>query len=68
MSNVPYYLDKGRSGYRYGHGSITDGVLKDGLWDAFNNIHMGGCAEDCAVRYNITRKDQDAYAIESYRR
>jgi len=68
MSNVPYYLDKARTGYKYGHGGITDGVLKDGLWDSFHNIHMGNCAEDCAVRYNISRKDQDTYAIESYRR
>jgi len=68
MSNSPYYLDKGRSGYKYGHGQVTDAILKDGLWDVYNNIHMGMCAEDCATRYKISREDQDAYAIESYRR
>ena len=68
MSQVPYYLDKARNGYRLGHGQITDGLVKDGLWDVYNNYHMGNAAELCAKEYNITREEQDEYAIESYRR
>lgn len=68
MSNVPYYLDKARNGYRLGHGQITDGLVKDGLWDVYNDYHMGNAAELCASTHNITREDQDAFAIESYTR
>jgi acetyl-CoA C-acetyltransferase len=68
MSNVPFYLDKARNGYRLGHGSITDGLVKDGLWDVYNDYHMGSAAELCAVDCNISREDQDAYAVESYKR
>ena len=68
MSNVPYYLDKGRNGYRLGHGAVTDGLVKDGLWDVYKDYHMGNAAELCAAEMNITRADQDAYAIESYKR
>eukprot|EP00922_Rhytidocystis_sp_ex-Travisia-forbesii_P010454 GHVS01015318.1.p1 GENE.GHVS01015318.1~~GHVS01015318.1.p1 ORF type:complete len:411 (+),score=81.10 GHVS01015318.1:60-1292(+) len=69
MSNVPYYLSKARSGgYRYGHGSMLDGVLHDGLWDPYNQIHMGKCAENTASNLRIGRVDQDVYAVESYRR
>ena len=68
MSNVPYYLDKARNGYRLGHGQITDGLVKDGLWDVYNDYHMGSAAELCAETCNITREDQDNYAIESYQR
>ncbi|MFD0794495.1 acetyl-CoA C-acyltransferase [Mucilaginibacter litoreus] len=68
MSNVPYYLDKARNGYRLGHGQITDGLVKDGLWDVYNDFHMGSAAELCAVDCNISREDQDAFAIESYKR
>lgn len=68
MSNVPYYLDKARNGYRLGHGQITDGLVKDGLWDVYNDYHMGSAAELCAVECNISREDQDAFAIESYKR
>lgn len=68
MSNVPYYLDKARNGYRLGHGQITDGLVKDGLWDVYNNYHMGNAAELCATECKITREDQDQYAIESYKR
>jgi acetyl-CoA C-acetyltransferase len=68
MSNVPYYLDKARNGYRLGHGQITDGLVKDGLWDVYNDYHMGSAAELCAVTCNITREDQDNFAIESYKR
>lgn len=68
MSNVPYYLDKARSGYRLGHGQLTDGLVKDGLWDVYNDYHMGSAAELCAVEHHITREDQDNYAISSYKR
>ncbi len=68
MSNVPYYLDKARSGYRLGHGQLTDGIVKDGLWDVYNDYHMGNAAELCAKECNITRADQDEFAIESYKR
>src|SRR6201746_2149945 len=68
MSNVPYYLDKARTGYRLGNGQITDGLLKDGLWDVYNDFHMGSAAELCAVECNVSREQQDAYAIESYQR
>ncbi len=68
MSNVPYYLDKARTGYRLGHGQLTDGLVKDGLWDVYNDYHMGSAAELCAEECSITRQDQDAFAIESYKR
>ncbi|KHJ39527.1 acetyl-CoA acetyltransferase [Pedobacter glucosidilyticus] len=68
MSNVPYYLDKARNGYRLGHGQLTDGLVKDGLWDVYNNYHMGSAAELCASECNISREEQDAYAIQSYKR
>lgn len=68
MSNVPYYLDKARNGFRLGHGQITDGLVKDGLWDVYNDYHMGSAAELCAVNHNISREDQDNFAIKSYKR
>src|SRR6195952_5438014 len=68
MSNVPYYLDKARNGYRLGHGQITDGLVKDGLWDVYNDYHMGSAAELCAVDCNVTREEQDAFAIECLKR
>lgn len=68
MSNVPYYLDKARNGYRLGHGQITDGLVKDGLWDVYNDYHMGSAAELCATACNISREAQDDFAIESYKR
>jgi acetyl-CoA C-acetyltransferase len=68
MSMVPFYVPKGRSGYGYGHGEFLDGVVKDGLWDSFDNHHMGICAEKCASDYNISREDQDAHAIQSCKR
>lgn len=68
MSNVPYYLDKARTGYRLGNGEIIDGLVKDGLWDVYNDYHMGSAAELCASECNISREEQDAYAIESYKR
>ena len=68
MSNVPYYMDKARNGYRLGHGQITDGLVKDGLWDVYNDFHMGNAGELCAREHHITREEQDAFAIESYNR
>jgi len=68
MSNVPYYLDKARNGYRLGHGQITDGLVKDGLWDVYNDYHMGSAAELCATECNISRETQDNFAITSYKR
>ena len=68
MSNVPFYLDKARNGYRLGHGQITDGLVKDGLWDVYNDYHMGSAAELCASECNISREEQDNFAIESYKR
>ena len=68
MSNVPYYVDKARSGYRLGHGQLTDGMLKDGLWDVYNDYHMGNAAELCARECNISRAEQDEFAISSYQR
>lgn len=68
MSNVPYYLDKARNGYRLGHGQITDGLVKDGLWDVYNNYHMGNATELCASTNNISREAQDEFAINSYKR
>jgi acetyl-CoA C-acetyltransferase len=68
MSNVPYILEKARNGYRMGHGQIIDGMIKDGLWDVYNDFHMGNAAEICAKEYSITREMQDEYATMSYRR
>lgn len=68
MSNVPYYLDKARTGYRLGHGQLTDGLLKDGLWDVYNDYHMGSAAELCASECGISREAQDDFAISSYKR
>ena len=68
MSNIPYYVPKAREGYRYGHGEMLDGLLKDGLWDAYDGHHMGMCAENCADKHGFSREEQDEYAIESYKR
>jgi len=68
MSNVPYYLSKARTGYKLGNDLLIDGLVEDGLWDVYNNYHMGSAAELCATECNISREDQDAYAIESYKR
>jgi acetyl-CoA C-acetyltransferase len=68
MSNVPYMLDKARNGYRMGHGQITDLMILDGLWDVYNNFHMGNAGELCASKYNITRQQQDDFAVLSYKR
>ena len=68
MSNTPFYMDKARFGYKLGHGNVIDGILKDGLWDVYNDFHMGNAAEICANECNISREQQDEYAVESYKR
>jgi acetyl-CoA C-acetyltransferase len=68
MSNVPYYLDKARTGYRMGNGTLVDGMIFDGLWDPYNNVHMGNCGDACAKEYKFSREEQDEFAKESYRR
>lgn len=68
MSQAPYYLDKARTGYKYGNGQVIDGLTKDGLIDVYNNYPMGNAAELCAKEYNISREDQDAFAINSYKK
>ncbi len=68
MSNVPYYLDKARSGYKMGNGTVIDGMIKDGLWDVYNDFHMGSAAEICAKDMKITREMQDDFAENSYKK
>ncbi|MBF8296189.1 MAG: atoB [Bacteroidetes bacterium] len=68
MSNSPYLLDKARDGYRMGHGKIIDSMIKDGLWDVYNDYHMGNAAEICARECAISREAQDEFAILSYKR
>ncbi len=68
MSNVPYYLREARTGYRMGDGKLVDGMIFDGLWDPYNDFHMGMAGELCAKKYELTRNAQDDYARESYAR
>ncbi len=68
MSNIPYYIPKARYGYKYGNGEIVDGLLKDGLWEVYNEFAMGNCGDHTAKEMGITREEQDNYAIESYKR
>ncbi|MBI1994315.1 MAG: acetyl-CoA C-acyltransferase, partial [Deltaproteobacteria bacterium] len=68
MSNAPYLLDKARGGYRMGNGTLVDSLIKDGLWDVYNDFHMGAAAELCAEKFKITREEQDEFAILSYQR
>jgi len=68
MSNIPFYIPNARKGFRYGHGQFLDGLIHDGLWDVYNNVHMGNCGEICAETHNISRADQDAFATASFKR
>ena len=68
MSNVPYYLPKAREGYRMGDKQVIDGMIYDGLWDVYNDFHMGNAAELCAKENNISREEQDEFARLSYER
>lgn len=68
MSQAPYYLEKARTGYKYGHGQIIDGIVKDGLTDVYNAYLMGNAADQCAVDCNVSREEQDEFAINSYKK
>jgi len=68
MSRSPFLLDKAREGYRLGNGKLIDSMVHDGLWDVYNNLHMGDCAELCAKERKISRAEQDQFAIESYQK
>ncbi len=68
MSNAPYLIPGARSGYRLGNATLIDSMVTDGLWDVYNDIHMGSCAEKCAKDFNFSREELDQFAIESYNR
>lgn len=68
MTLSPYLLPKARAGYRMGNGEIIDSMVYDGLWDVYNNFHMGSCAESCARDFKFTREELDAFAVESYKK
>jgi acetyl-CoA C-acetyltransferase len=68
MSNCPYLLPKARTGYRLGNGILVDSMVHDGLWDKYNDYHMGNTGENVAERYKITRNEQDEYAVSSHRK
>lgn len=68
MTNIPYYIPKARYGYKYGHGELLDGLMKDGLWEVYNEFPMGNCADNTAREMGISREAQDDYAINSYKR
>ncbi len=68
MSQIPYYVPRARFGYKYGSAQLVDGLEKDGLEDVYNRCAMGLCADQTAVKYNITREQQDAFAISSYQK
>ncbi|MCJ1371827.1 hypothetical protein MMC20_003047 [Loxospora ochrophaea] len=68
MSRVPYYLPRSSGMPPFGEFKCEDGLIKDGLWDVYNQFHMGVCAEETAKKYNVSRQDQDAYAIQSFKR
>ena len=68
MSNAPYLLPKARTGLRLGHAEVIDSMIKDGLWEVYNDFHMGSCAEACARDFNFTREEIDEYSIRSYKK
>jgi acetyl-CoA C-acetyltransferase len=68
MSQAPYLAQGVRDGLRLGHGKLVDSMILDGLWDPYNDLHMGNCAELCASEYKFSREEQDAFSVESYRR
>jgi len=68
MSNAPYLLSKARNGYKLGHGELLDSLITDGLWDVYNNVHMGNCAESCAKEFAFKREELDEYAINSFKK
>ena len=68
MTRAPFLLEKARQGYRLGHGELTDSLIKDGLWDVYNQFHMGNAGELCAATYRLSRQEVDDFALESYSR
>ena len=68
MTRAPYLLENARQGYKLGHKELVDSLIKDGLWDVYNNFHMGDGGELCARKYRLTRQEVDDFALESYRR
>lgn len=68
MSLAPRYVEGSRNGSKFGHTTLVDGMIRDGLWDVYNDYHMGNAAELCASECNVTREDQDEFTIESYKR
>jgi acetyl-CoA C-acetyltransferase len=68
MSRTPYLLEKARGGYRMGNGEIIDSLIRDGLWDVYNQMHMGACGDRCAEKYGLTRSQQDDFAVASFKR
>jgi acetyl-CoA C-acetyltransferase len=68
MSRAPYLLEKARGGYRMGNGEIVDSLIKDGLWDVYNQVHMGTCGDRCAEKYSFSRQEQDDFAVASFQR
>ena len=68
MSRAPYLLEKARGGYRMGNGEIIDSMIRDGLWDVYNSVHMGTCGDRCAEKYGFAREQQDEFAVASFKR
>ena len=68
MTNAPYLMPNARSGFRMGNGAVVDSMIHDGLWDPYNNQHMGNCGDLCAKEKNFTREEQDSFAVESFKR
>ena len=68
MSRAPYLLTKAREGYRMGNGELIDSMIHDGLWDVYDNKHMGTCGDRCAQKYGFTKRQQDDFAVRSYTR
>jgi acetyl-CoA C-acetyltransferase len=68
MTRAPYVLTKAREGYRLGHGELLDTLIIDGLWDVYGQKHMGTCGDSCALKYEISRRDQDDFAVRSHMR
>ena len=68
MTLAPHLLENSRTGYRMGSTQMTDSMIKDGLWDPYNNFHMGNAAEICVKEYHFTREQQDAFAVDSYKK
>src|SRR5437764_12397553 len=68
MSRTPYLLEKARNGYRMGNGELVDAMIRDGLWDVYNKVHMGICGDRCAEKFGFSRQQQDDFAVASFTR